>query len=997
MSSSTYRFVRVEKYFKDYQSWEKLDAASSYSFDAAAKTLALLFSRPGGGSCALLVQFLQPDTFRVRFNPAKSAASDYTPQNTRTVVMDTFRELREKLGDFPVTMTEQGSGAAKVLRLTTASPSGGAALRLDVAFAPFRMSVYRGAPGEAAPVWTTALPGIFYSPNGAQDFNIVQAVVKPATAKYIGFGEQGGKFLCKNSEQLTYFNFDNMRYRQVYDQGPFEEREPLYHSDPFFIEFNGRPGAKTVNALFIDNPSQVCVDVGYLNSARILIGTRFGDLDYYFFLCDEFADVLDSYTDIVGKARLKPRYVLGYHQGCYGYESRADLEAVVGAYRSCGIPLDGLHIDVDLQRNYQTFTLDESRFPNPKEMFAGLRAQGVKCSTNITPIVSNRDPAYATYAEGLANGHFVLDKRADADDPAGRLYQDYGGGSEYFLSFADAENAYDSGGPYVGEVYYGGDRGTTGHYPDLARKEVRVWWGKQYQYLFDLGLEMVWQDMTTPAVRNTRGDMRAFPFRLLVNEDFLSNGGVRQAPAMKVWSLFSYNLHKATYHGLNHLSGRENKRNFIIGRGSYSGMHRFAGLWTGDNASSWAFLQINVAQVLAIGMCGLAISGEDIGGFEREQDWERWADPELLMRWTAAGAFLPWFRNHYIRKSAKLFQEPYAYAQLDLNAWNIPQSKRYLYAAVVPVCRTFVELRYRLMQLFYDAMFENVLNGLPICRPMFLNDPDDQALFNDKLAFLDNQFFVREDLLVAPVLAPESSGKGLRDVYLPAGSRWYQFMNSALPLGAAIEGGTTIADFDAHLDADPGHLHFIVPLYVRAGAIIPTLELEQWVGERNERGLPNPITLNLYPGANGAYTIYLDDGVSRSSAPADLPQFSLNPGEENARGEYRETRIAQRWDGRVRTVTVERVHDNYTPRFEKYFFVALLHDPSEKRGASGPVQRVRIGGQELGLIQGGSPSGRAQALSASASNAWYYDEVLNISFVKVLDDTAAIALVAEGW
>ena len=100
---------------------------------------------------------------------------------------------------------------------------------------------------------------------------------------------------------------------------------------------------------------------------------------------------------------------------------------------------------------------------------------------------------------------------------------------------------------------------------------------------------MVWQDMTTPAIRNTRGDMRGFPFRLLVTDNFLSNVPPILTPAIKGWILYAYNLHKATYHGLNKLQGRENKRNFIIGRGSFTGMHRFAGLWTGDNASSWEF------------------------------------------------------------------------------------------------------------------------------------------------------------------------------------------------------------------------------------------------------------------------------------------------------------------------------------------------------------------------------------------------------------------------
>jgi alpha-glucosidase (family GH31 glycosyl hydrolase) len=72
---------------------------------------------------------------------------------------------------------------------------------------------------------------------------------------------------------------------------------------------------------------------------------------------------------------------------------------------------------------------------------------------------------------------------------------------------------------------------------------------------------------------------------------------LKTTPAVKVWNLYSYNLHKATYHGLNHLKGRENTRNFILGRGCYSGMHRFAALWTGDNVSTWDFLKINVAQV----------------------------------------------------------------------------------------------------------------------------------------------------------------------------------------------------------------------------------------------------------------------------------------------------------------------------------------------------------------------------------------------------------------
>jgi alpha-glucosidase len=137
------------------------------------------------------------------------------------------------------------------------------------------------------------------------------------------------------------------------------------------------------------------------------------------------------------------------------------------------------------------------------------------------------------------------------------------------------------------------------------------------------------------------------------------------------------------------------------------------------------------------------------------------------------------------------------------------------------VCKYYIELRYRLLQLFYDAMFENTLNGMPICRAMIVTD-DDKALYNDKIQFLNNQFFVRNDLLIAPIIEKQSTqnGFGKRDIYLPAGSRWYQFMDNKKPLLQPIDGGTTIKDYDAHIEGSNEHMPFILPMYVREGAVI---------------------------------------------------------------------------------------------------------------------------------------------------------------------------------
>jgi alpha-glucosidase len=119
-------------------------------------------------------------------------------------------------------------------------------------------------------------------------------------------------------------------------------------------------------------------------------------------------------------------------------------------------------------------------------------------------------------------------------------------------------------------------------------------------------------------------------------------------------------------------------------------------------------------------MCGLAIVGQDIGGFEcnyKDGIREKWVDPMLLIRWTIAGAFLPWFRNHYNRNPddgskpnvGKLFQEPFMFQEHPKVAeWITKPEDKELYNRVVEICRHYISLRYRLLQLFYDLMFENM-------------------------------------------------------------------------------------------------------------------------------------------------------------------------------------------------------------------------------------------------------------------------------------------------
>lgn len=118
------------------------------------------------------------------------------------------------------------------------------------------------------------------------------------------------------SSNFSLIDFDNMTYSSVYDQGPLDEREPLYHSEPFWLELNGLPNYKSQVATFVDNYSQICVDFSVNSAGDIRVGTRFGQMQYYAFAGDNVADIIRLYSSIIGRARLKPRYVLGHHQGC---------------------------------------------------------------------------------------------------------------------------------------------------------------------------------------------------------------------------------------------------------------------------------------------------------------------------------------------------------------------------------------------------------------------------------------------------------------------------------------------------------------------------------------------------------------------------------------------------------------------------------------------------------------------------------------------------------
>jgi alpha-glucosidase len=927
---SFYPVIACREFTPNLGEWTSLSNVIGFKRKANA---ILLHMESGPGP---VITVLTDTLFRVRFNPT----GDYSSDNSYAVVNRNFAAPA-------FTVTDSGGS----IDIQTS------ALRISIAKFPFAISVYRGSQLIHS---DTPTYNLVYMPGHEVVANFKTL---PANAFYFGFGEKAGASLAKNYFTMTFFNYDNFSYQQGPDidgggQNPFNPSEPLYCSVPFLIETNPNPtnGPSYSYGLFFDNPSQSFFNIGasdYSNMyGKYYFGALFGELDYYFMYGADVPAVLNQYTNLTGRAPMPPRHVFGYHQGAYGYYNREILEAVAQSYRNAQIPIDGLHIDVDFQNNYRTFTSSELKFPNVRQLFDKLHAQGFKCSTNITPLISN----YAADETGYM-----------IEYPTFKSGHDLSIAGEAATAFIF--NTRDGGGPntepFVGTVDYGVNPGLNptvpfpprtdgglradGVYPDLGRASVRKWWGEQYDYLINtVGLDMVWQDMTCPALQlNNSTPYRTFPLDLM-----MSSFGT-YLPNAKIHNGYVINLLQGTYEGVAQL--RPERRVFIICRGGYAGMQRYAGLWTGDSGSSWRFLKINIPQVLNLGLSGIPISGCDIGGFalgngegsgttsdfyydgSTRKIVGGVTSPELLMRWMIVGAFLPWYRNHYNGYN-KAFQEPYAYPE-----------------PVPSVCRYIVGLRYRLFHLFYSSMYECSKTGMPIARALFLNEPNDPTVYYH----LDEQFFLGRDLLVAPVVDQHETAnppsRPVRDVYLPAGSQWYAFTDNTTPLGAPVDGGQPIYNWYASLNGNP---LYSVPVYVRAGAIIPMRELEQWMGQLQT----NPITFNIYPGADSSFELYLDDGDSTRA---------------QSNHAYRLTTISHTGIAGGQRVRIVRTHDQFTPP-EPFYFVSFL-------GTNPPTS---VEAADLPLPDVGDPG----SLWSSDKNAYYYNASIKTTFLKIFDTASDLTL-----
>jgi alpha-glucosidase (family GH31 glycosyl hydrolase) len=297
---------------------------------------------------------------------------------------------------------------------------------------------------------------------------------------------------------------------------------------------------------------------------------------------------------------------------------------------------------------------------------------------------------------------------------------------------------------------------------------------------------------------------------------------------------FNY-LERMKRHQLYHegpLSTQPNLRPWSLHRNGHLGVARWGGwVWSGDTESSWKTLEGQVAVGINHSLSLGPYWGSDIGGFYPSEE----LTGELYARWFQFGAFCPSFRSHGRTWWTRL---PWGWGLGELGPKEHPRNpleSELNNAAIEPICREYAELRYQLMPYVYSLAWEARETGMPLMRAMWLHYPDDA-----KASGMGSQYLWGRDLLVAPVF---KKGATEREVYLPAGN-WYDFWTNE-----KLAGGRTVT---RKVDLAT------MPIYVRAGAILPLDPVRLYTSEQ----VDGPTTLKIYPGADGEFTLYADDGTS---------------------------------------------------------------------------------------------------------------------------------------
>lgn len=492
-----------------------------------------------------------------------------------------------------------------------------------------------------------------------------------------------------------------------------ESKTSLYGAHNFIVV----KGKKTFG-LFIDMPGKVTFDCGYEQKNTLVITIEGEDFDLYCIEGEDLLAITEAFRTLIGRSYIPPKWAFGYQQSRWGYKDEKDLMEVARGYRKNHIPLDAIYMDIDFMEEYKDFTIDKKAFVDFKKTVSTLKEEGIR----LVPIVDagvKIQKGYDVYDEGVAGNYFCKDEKGE---------------------------------DFVGSVWPG-----YVHFPDFLKKETRHWFGMKYKCLLDEGIEGFWNDMNEPAIFHSldgvneatqmmkdiiekQGDeLDCFAIAHTAQhatdihknyQRFYHDVDGKKMRHDKVHNLYGYNMTRAAGEAFDLLE--PDKRILLFSRASYIGMHRYGGIWTGDNHSWWSHLLLNIKMMPSLNMCGLLYSGADIGGFGEH------TTEDLLLRWIQFGCFTPLMRNHSAMGTRE--QEVYRFTSIE-------------------AFRQMIEIRYALVPYIYSEYMKAALNNKMYFRTLMMDYPEDKFVQG-----VEDQLMVGESMMIAPVYEQNAAG---RYVYLP--------------------------------------------------------------------------------------------------------------------------------------------------------------------------------------------------------------------------------------
>lgn len=578
------------------------------------------------------------------------------------------------------------------------------------------------------------------------------------------------------------------------DESEHSENRLSYYAAHNFLLISPADGSGCIG-VFVDFPGKVSYDIGYTRHDTLRFATAEPNYALYLITAPTAAEVAKEFRQLIGPSYIPPKWAFGLAQSRFGYKTEADIREVAAQYKANGLPLDMICMDIDYMQSYADFTIDKARFPDLGKLAADLKAEGIR----LVPIID----------AGI---------RCDDNDPVCREGLEKG----YFCTKED-------GTPFVAAVWPG-----KAYFTDFLRPEARAWFGRQYKMLTDLGIEGFWNDMNEPAIFYSREGLaerldhppvphedgtidhfgQAIGWLNLSNapEDyarFYHKVDGKMVRHDQVHNLYGYNMTRAASEGLASIA--PDKRFLLFSRSSCIGMHRYGGVWTGDNHSWWSHLLLNLKMLPSLNMCGFLYVGADLGGFNAD------TSRDLLLRWLALGVFTPLMRNHSGSDTRR--QEFYQFEG--------PED-----------FRSVIETRYRLIPYLYSEYMKAALNGDMLFKPLAFVYPEDEIALQT-----EDQLMLGNEVMIAPIYTQNATG---RMVYLPEEMLFVKF---------GPEGRIT-------QEVLPAGTHFVkvalneVPLFIRKGACIPVADPAQTVA-----GI-DPATIRMIGWPGASYDRYDDDGVT---------------------------------------------------------------------------------------------------------------------------------------